>query len=109
VTVRVVASCTFGGDDGGGDMNDGDEFDRGKGDPDTGRELTDFFLYLLSDGEALREYYDRATRDEIIGRQGFNTNAGDLLREGSLKEIEEHILSVGGSYRKPLVIVWPAM
>lgn len=90
-------------------MNDGDDFDRGKGDPDIGEELTKFFLYLLSDGEALRRYYDRATRDSVIGRHGFNTRAAELLREGSLKEIEEHILSVGGSYKKPLVIVWPAM
>jgi hypothetical protein len=98
-----------GGDYGGGDMNDRDDFDRGKGDPDIGRELTEFFLYLLSDGEALRQYYDRATRDAVIDRRGFNTGAGDLLREGSLKEIEEHILAVGGSYKKPLVVVWPSM
>jgi hypothetical protein len=88
---------------------DPDDFDRGDGDPAVGRELTAFFLYLLSDGEALREYYDRSTRDDVIDRQGFQTNAGDLLREGSLKQIEEHILAIPGSYAKPLTIVWPAM
>jgi hypothetical protein len=88
---------------------DPDDFNRGDGDPDVGRELTAFFLFLLSDGEALRQYYDRSTRDDVIGRQGFQTGAGDLLRDGSLKEIEEHILAIRGSYAKPLVIVWPAM
>lgn len=87
----------------------GNDFDRGGGDPAVGKELTSFFLYLLSDGTALRDYYDRATRDSVIDRQTFETIAGDLLRDGSLKEIEVHILAQGGSYAKPLVIVWPAM
>ncbi|MBA2383357.1 MAG: hypothetical protein H0V68_01650 [Actinobacteria bacterium] len=94
---------------GDGGTIDPDEFDRGSGDPEVGRELTDFFLYLLSDGKALRDYYDRGTRDSLIDQRGFTTRAADLVREGSLKEIEEHILAVRGSYAKPLVIVWPAM
>jgi hypothetical protein len=89
--------------------SDPDDFDRGSGDPEIGRELTQFFLYLLSDGQALRDYYDRSTRNDVIGRQGFSTAAGDLLRDGTLKEIEEHILAIRGSYAKPLVIVWPPM
>lgn len=79
------------------------------GDPLVGEELRQFFLYLLSDGEALTAYYNRDRRDEIIARQGFKTGAGDLLRDGSLREIEEHILAVPGSFAKPLVIVWPPM
>jgi hypothetical protein len=89
-------------------MNDSDP-DKGNGDPEIGKELADFFLYLLSDGEALRDYYNRPTRSDVIGRQGLRPDAASLLENGSLKEIEEHILAVGGSYAKPLVIVWPAM
>ena len=88
---------------------DPDDFNRGDGDPDVGRELTAFFLELLADGEALKRYYDRDTRDGLIDDRQWSTNAGDLLRNGSLKEIEEHILAIRGSYAKPLVIVWPAM
>lgn len=90
-------------------MRDGDDFNRGDGDPEIGRELTDFFLYLLSDGAALRDYYDRDTRSDVIARRGFKTRAGDVLREGSLTEIEEHILAIRGSYAKPLMVVWPPM
>lgn len=90
-------------------MSDNDDFDRGNGDPEIGKELTAFFLYLLSDGAALREYYDRSTRNGLIDRRGFKTGAGDVLRNGSLAEIEEHILAIRGSYAKPLVVVWPPM
>ena len=90
-------------------MNDGDDFDRGDGDPEIGRELAEFFLYLLSDGAALRDYYDRGTRDGLLDRRGFKSRVGELLRDGSLREIEEHILAIEGSYAKPLTIVWPAM
>ena len=79
------------------------------GDPNVGEELRQFFLYLLSDGEALTAYYDRDRRDGVIARRGFKTGAGDLLREGSLRDIEEHILAVTGSQARPLLIVWPPM
>jgi hypothetical protein len=90
-------------------MTDGDDFNRGNGDPDIGRELTAFFIGLLQDGEALRNYYDRDTREEFLSNRGLRTDVTDLLRDGSLSTIEEHILAVPGSYAKPLVIVWPAM
>lgn len=87
-----------------------DDVDRGEGVETVGRELIDFFLYLLSDGEALKRYYNRGTRTEIIGgRPGLSPHAKKVLEEGSLREIEEHILAVGGSYAKPLMIVWPPM
>lgn len=79
------------------------------GDPNVGEELRQFFLYLLSDGEALTAYYDRERRNDVIARRGFKTEAGDLLRDGSLREIEEHILAVTGSHASPLLIVWPPM
>ena len=90
-------------------MSDNDDFNKGNGDADLGRELTRFFIGLLQDGEALRRYYDRDTREEFIGDQGLSEEAARLVRGGSLNEIEEHILAVPGSYAKPLVIVWPAM
>lgn len=98
-------------DDGGEPSND--DFNRGDGDPAVGKELTEFFLFLLSDGKALRQYYDRGSddaeespRDRLIGTRRFQTQAGELLKTGTLKEIEEHILAVQGSYAKPLTIVW---
>ncbi len=90
-------------------MQEGDDFNRGNGDPEVGKELTEFFIDLLRDGDALRRYYDRDTRDGLIAEREFATRAGELLQGGSLNEIEEHILAVRGSYAKPLVIVWPAM
>jgi hypothetical protein len=99
------------------------EPDRGSGDPDIGAALTEFFLALLKNGDDLREYYDRSGRDNVINRlvprtlaadnttldDAKRTTAVDLIREGSLRDIEEHILAQGGSYAKPLTIVWPAM
>jgi len=81
------------------------------GDPKIGEELRQFFLYLLANGDALQRYYDRETREEVISKQGFATSAGDLLRDGTLREIEEHILAVTNSPRQaaPLMIVWPPM
>ena len=93
----------------GGEGGSNPDPDRGDGDPEIGKELAEFFLYLLSDGDALRDYYNRPTRNDVIGRRSFKTDAASLLENGSLKEIEEHILAIGGSYAKPLVIVWPAM
>ena len=90
-------------------MSDNDDFNKGSGNPDIGRELTRFFIGLLEDGEALRRYYDRDTREEFIGNQGLSEEAARLVLGGSLNDIEEHILAVPGSYAKPLVIVWPAM
>jgi hypothetical protein len=101
----------------GQDGTDPDDFNRGDGDPEIGKELTEFFLHLLKDGKALKQYYDRGTDDDGVTRREllirdyrFNTRAGEILLEkDSLKAIEEHILAVPGSYAKPLVIVWPAM
>jgi hypothetical protein len=90
-------------------MSDNDDFNRGNGNPDIGRELTRFYIGLLQDGEALRRYYDRDTREEFIANQGLSEEAARLVLGGSLNDIEEHILAVPGSYAKPLVIVWPAM
>ena len=94
-------------------MNDNADFNRGNGDPAVGKELKEFFLYLLADKHALRQYYDRgeegveeSPRDSLIRERQFKTNAGELLKTGTLKEIEEHILAVEGSYSKPLTIVW---
>jgi len=98
-----------GSETGDGGMHDPDDFDRGNGDPEIGKELTMFFLDLLSNGKDLRDYYDRGKRDDFITGRGLSTRASTLVREGSLSEIEEHILAVRGSYAKPLVIVWPAM
>ena len=94
-------------------MNDNVDFNRGEGDPAIGQELKEFFLYLLSDKHALRDYYDRgeegveeSPRDRLIRERQFKTDAGELLKTGTLKKIEEHILAVEGSYSKPLTIVW---
>jgi hypothetical protein len=94
-------------------MNVNADFNRGEGDPAVGKELKEFFLFLLGDKHALRKYYDRgeegveeSPRDTLIRERQFKTDAGRLLREGTLKEIEEHILAVEGSYSKPLTIVW---
>jgi hypothetical protein len=97
-------------------MSDNNEdFYRGNGDAATGRELRTFFLMLLADPGALRKYYDRgeeggeeemSPRSKLIDAQRWETDAGRLLKEGTLKEIEEHILAIEGSYAKPLSIVW---
>ena len=92
----------------GSGTGDNDDFNRGDGNADIGRELTKFFIGLLQDGDALRRYYDRDTREEFIGTR-LTGEAATLVRDGRLNEIEEHILAIPGSYAKPLMIVWPAM
>ena len=81
------------------------------GDPEIGEELRQFFLYLLANGDAMQRYHDPEGREEEIGRRGFKTDAANLLRDGSLREIEQHILAVTNSPLKarPLMIVWPPM
>ena len=90
-------------------LTDPDDFNRGDGDADVGRELTRFYIGLLADGEALRRYYDRDTRGGLIDEHKGYERRATSCANGSLKEIEEHILAIHGSYAKPLVIVWPAM
>ncbi len=92
-----------------------EDFYRGEGNPEIGEELRTFFLKLLADPEALRRYYDRGERglldDDtprgmLIAEQEMSDEARELLKNGTLKEIEEHILAIPGSYAKPLHIVW---
>lgn len=82
------------------------------GDPAIGEELRQFFLWLLSDGKALTEYYDPDGREGIIDGREFASEPDEvrrLLKDGTLREIEEHILAVRGSVARPLVVVWPPM
>jgi hypothetical protein len=92
-----------------GPEQSGDGVNRPPGDAKIGKELTEFFIGLLKDGDALKRYYDRDTRESLIDERAWDTEAGDLIRDGKLKDIERHILAQGGSYAKPLMIVWPAM
>lgn len=83
------------------------------GNPEIGEELRQFFLWLLSSGETLTQYYDPSQREAIIDGRDFANEDPDevrrLLKDGTLREIEEHILAVQGSQARPLVIVWPPM
>ena len=92
-----------------------DEFYRGEGDEAIGKELRTFFLKLLAEPETLRQYYDRGEpglaeeetpRSRLINGQNMRDETKELLKSGSLKMIEEHILAIEGSYAKPLSIVW---
>ena len=93
-----------------------EDFYRGDGDPEIGEELRTFFLKLLADPAALRQYYDRGEkglvdeetpRGQLIDTQDeLRDETKELLKRGKLKEIEEHILAIPGSYAKPLHIVW---
>jgi len=92
-----------------------EDFYRGDGDPEIGEELRAFFLKLLADPDALRRYYDRGEkgllddetpRSQLIDTENLRDETKELLKNGRLKEIEEHILSIPGSYAKPLHIVW---
>ena len=92
-----------------------EDFYRGDGNPEIGEELRTFFLKLLADPEALRRYYDRGEpgqldddtpRGQLIDEQHVSAETRELLKNGKLKEIEEHILAIPGSYAKPLHIVW---
>ena len=92
-----------------------EDFYRGDGNPEIGEELRTFFLKLLSDPQALRQYYDRGEKDlldddtprgQLIDSQEMQDETKRLLKNGTLKEIEEHILAIPGSYAKPLHIVW---
>ena len=73
-------------------------------------DLREFFVKLLQD-DNLAEYY--ADRDAYINRQqeyGLNPGDADLIRNGSLAEIERTLLAQANSPGpKPLLIVWPPM
>jgi len=92
-----------------------EDFYRGEGNREIGEELTRFFLMLLADPAALRQYYDRGEpgldeeetpRSRLINGQDFRDDTKELLKNGTLKTIEEHVLAIDGSYAKPLWIVW---
>ncbi len=73
--------------------------------------LREFFVKLL-EGDNLAEYY--ADRDAYIDRQqkeyGLNPGDGDLIRNGSLADIERTLLAEANSPGpKPYLIVWPPM
>lgn len=81
--------------------------------PQIGQELRDFFLDLL-DNKNLRAYHDDrdtyiATRCQgVIGDKGLSKEAELVLREGTLRDIEEQIMAVEGSHKAiPLFVVSP--
>jgi hypothetical protein len=81
----------------------------GEGDDTTGHELRQFFLDLLAEKNLQAYHEDRAeyvrTRngDGLIGDE-----ATELLLDGSLREIEEHIKRVTGSANAwPVMVVFP--
>ncbi len=76
---------------------------------DTGRELQKFFIELLASGEDLKNYTTPSTRHGVIGQKDLSQYAQDLLRDGSLREIEENIAKIPGSQARPWLIVWPPM
>jgi hypothetical protein len=76
---------------------------------ETGRELQRFFIELLASGEDMKSYTTPASRQGVIGRKDLSQYAQDLLREGSLREIEENIAKIPGSQARPWLIVWPPM
>ena len=82
-------------------------------DPKIGQELRDFFLDLL-DGKNLvayhegRDEYISSRRQQVIGDTGLSDEAERLLREGTLREIEEQIMAVTGSHKAvPLFTISP--
>lgn len=71
--------------------------------------LREFFVKLLED-DNLAQYY--ADRDGYIDRQqegyGLSPDDAELVRSGTLAEIESRILAEHNSPGpKPLLIVWP--
>lgn len=72
--------------------------------------LREFFVKLL-EGDNLAQYY--ADRDAYIDRQqeyGLNPGDADLIRNGTLAEIERTLLAQANSPGPlPLLIVWPPM
>lgn len=80
-------------------------------DANIGRQLRQFFVELLLDGNlpdytADRKAYVQAQRHAGI----VDDETMDLILNGSLREIEEHIKAVTGSnHAVPYLIVWPPM
>lgn len=73
--------------------------------------VREFFVKLL-EGNNLADYY--ADRDAYIARQqegyGLAPGDADLIRSGTLAEIESRLLAEHSSPGpKPLLIVWPPM
>ena len=80
-------------------------------DVNTGRELRQFFVELLLDGN-LADY--TSNRETYVQRQRVSgivsDTTMDLILTGSLAEIEDNIKLVTGSrHAVPLLIVWPPM
>lgn len=73
--------------------------------------VRDFFVKLL-EGNNLADYY--ADRDAYIDRQlkenGLSRDDANLIRNGSLADIEQQLLAEANSPGpKPYLIVWPPM
>lgn len=77
----------------------------------TGRQLRQFFVELLLDGNLAAYTTDREAYVHRQRHSGVvNDETTDLLLNGSLAEIEENIKLVTGSrHAVPLCIVWPPM
>jgi len=82
-------------------------------DPKIGQELRDFFLDLLDSKNLVayheaRDKYISARLKQVIGDKGLSGEAERLLREGTLREIEEQVMAVTGSHKAvPLFVISP--
>ena len=82
-------------------------------DPKIGQELRNFFLDLLDNKNLVayhegRDKYISSRRYDLIGDRGLSDEAERLLREGTLREIEEQVMAVTGSHKAvPLFVISP--
>jgi hypothetical protein len=81
----------------------------GEPNEDTGRELQKFFIELLASGDDMKDYTTPSSRQGVIARKELSPYAQNLLKKGSLREIEENIAMIPGSQARPWLIVWPPM